>query len=163
MLPPECSMFAVLSSVYKHPALPFRHNDGHYYCTFCFSLHSRTFLQNLRCWPFSSWWHIQYSVYCEYRYFCFPPTSSHWPLLLSWHWFVRFAPNTLILRRWNGSVVQSLYAPMVCILFLVQMKLHHQVFGNCPQGWIRLVEVNNLSEVIADLFGFSYDAMSKSH
>ena len=54
-----------------------------------------------------------------------------------------------------------LHGPMVVILVyycLYRWMWYLQAFGNCSQGWTRLVEVYNLfSEVLADFFWFYHD------
>ena len=72
--------------------------------------------------------------------------------------------STLISRRQNASstwAVWRLRGPMVFILAyycLYRWTWYLQAFGNCSQGWTRLVEVYNcFSEVLADFFWFSLD------
>ena len=82
--------------------------------------------------------------------YLFPPASSKYILLLFWDWFALFAPKCVLSRRQNSSpswAVWRLHGPMVFILAyycLYRLTWYLQAFGNCSQGWTRLVEVYNL-------------------
>ena len=76
--------------------------------------------------------------------------------------------STFISRRQNASpswVVWQLRGPMVFIVAyycLYRWMWYLQAFGNCSQGWTRLVEVYNCSsEVLADFFWFSHDVKQR--
>ena len=72
--------------------------------------------------------------------------------------------GTLISRRQNESpswAVWWLHCPMVFILAyycLNRLTWYIQAFGNCSQGWTRLVEVYNL---YSDFFWFSHDVKQR--
>ena len=76
--------------------------------------------------------------------------------------------STFISRRQNASpswAVWWLRGPMVFILAyycLYRWMWYLQAFGNCSQGWCRLVGVYNIfCEVLADFFWFSHDVKQR--
>jgi hypothetical protein len=97
------------------------------------------------------------SFYCGYRYFC---TGFLQHLCCCSEIDLHFShQSTFISRRQNASplwVVWRLRGPMVFILAyycLPRWMWYLQAFGNCSQGWTRLVEgYNSFSEVLADFF-----------
>ena len=124
----------------------------------------------LPCWAAFQVMSIKDSFYCGYRYFwtrfhqhlhkvlwCCSGIDLHFP-----------HQSTFISRKQNAFpswAVWLLYGPMVFILAsycLYRWTWYLQAFGNCSQGWTRLVEVYNCySEVLADFFWFSNDVKQR--
>ena len=75
--------------------------------------------------------------------------------------------SMFISRRQNASPSLAVLwlRPMVFILAyycLYRWTWYLRAFGNCSQGWTRLMEVYNLfSEVLANLFWFSHDVKQR--
>ena len=97
--------------------------------------------------------------YGGYRYFCTCFLQHLHKVLCCYSGIDLHFSNqsTFVSRRQNTSpswVVWRLRGPMVFILAyycLYKWTWYLQAFGNCSQGWTRLVEVYNLfSEVLAD-------------
>ena len=93
----------------------------------------------------------------------FHPASSQGPLLLFWDWLHFSQQSTFVSRRQNASpswAAWRLRGRMVFVLVyycLYRWTWYLQVFGNCSQGWTRLVKVYNVfSELLADFFWFSH-------
>ena len=65
----------------------------------------------------------------------------------------------LLPERYDGSMVPW------CLYFCsYRWTWYLQAFGNCSQGWTRLVEVYKLfSEVLADFFWFSHDVKQRGN
>ena len=108
--------------------------------------------------------------YCWYRYLCTCFLQHlHKVLCCCSGIDLHFShQRTFISRRQNPSpswAVWRLRGPMVFILAyycLYRWMWYLQAFGNCSQGWTRLVEVYNLfSEVLADVFWFSHDVKQR--
>ena len=99
-------------------------------------------------------------LWIEIFLYLFPPASLQGPLLLFWDWFALFAPKyvQLLPERYDG-----------CVLFifayycLYRWTWYLQAFGNCSQGWSRLVDIKKKknSEVLADLFWFAHDVKQR--
>jgi hypothetical protein len=82
------------------------------------------------------------------------------PLLLFWDWFSLFAPTYVHFvgdRTPPSWVVWWLRGPIMSIrVYNCLYSLYLQVFGNCSQGWTRIVEV-----WANDFFRFSHDVMQR--
>ena len=168
---PHASWLGWCSSACKPPTFYSKHYVGHYGQTVLFLLHQTRghfskkydlcphvqlqtvvwlFMAVLEQWLLSCWavfqvMSIKDSFYCGYRHFC---TC----FLQHLHKVVRCCSGIdfhsfAISRRQNASsswAVWWLRGPMVFILAyhcLYRWTWYLQAFGNCSQGWTRLVEV----------------------
>ena len=109
-------------------------------------------------------------IYCGHRYFCTCLLQHlHKVLCCCSGIDLHFSrQSTFISRRQNAFpswAVWRLRGLMVFILAyycLYRWTWYLQAFGNCSQGWARLVEVYNFSsEVLADFFWFSHDVKQR--
>ena len=125
----------------------------------------------LPCWAAFQVMLIYDSFYCEYRYFCTCFLQHlHKVLCCCSGIDLHFSQQSkLISRRQSASpswAVWRLRGPMVFILgyyCFCRWTWYLQVFGNCSQGWTRLVEVYTFfwGEVLADFFWFSHDVKQR--
>ena len=124
----------------------------------------------LPCWAAFQVMSIWDSFYCGYRYFCTCFLQHlHKVLCCCSGIYLHFSHHSMFIsRRQNTSpswAVWRLRGPMVFIIAyycLYRWTWYIQAFGNCSQGWTRLVEVYNLyTEVLADLFWFSHDVKQR--
>ena len=81
--------------------------------------------------------------------YLFPPACSQGPLLLFWDRFTLFAPKYVHLLETervsflSGMTAAWSHGVYTWVLLFVQMNVLPSGFGNCSQGWTRLVEVYN--------------------
>ena len=113
-------------------------------------------------WPNTFWPHCRYFSTCFLQHLhkvicCCSGIDLHFS-----------HQSTFISRRQNASpswAVWRLRGPMVFILAyycLYRWMWYLQAFGNCSQGWTKLVEVYNfISVVLADFFWFSHDVKQR--
>ena len=122
------------------------------------------------CWAAFQFMSIWDSFYCGYRCVCTCFLQLlHMVLCCCSGIDFHFSHQSMFIsKRQNVSpfwAVWWLRGPMVLILVyycLYRLTWYLQAFGNCSQGWTRLVEVYKwFSEVLADFFRFPHDVKQR--